>query len=88
MAVLTRYWVTFDGNPGYGLGMGVGVTAWNVEDALQLVTDALSTYGPLPPIAKVIEDVDVSTLDARHVIPNMDPPIWRGVWFPRLGPLT
>jgi hypothetical protein len=30
----------------------------------------------------VIEDVDVTTLDANHVLPNMMPPSVRGVWYP------
>ena len=38
--------------------------------------------GELPTIAVLIEDVDVSTLDAGHVLPNMSPPVRRGVWFP------
>jgi hypothetical protein len=37
------------------------------------------------PIRSVIEDVDVSTLDQR-VRPNMLVPIWRGIWFPPIGP--
>jgi len=36
----------------------------------------------MPEIKKVIENVDVSTLDAGHVLPNMSPPNIRGVWFP------
>ena len=35
-----------------------------------------------PEIESVIEDVDISALDQKHVIPNMEPPVWRGVWFP------
>jgi len=33
-------------------------------------------------VTDIIEDVDVSTLDANHVLPNMAPPNLRGVWFP------
>jgi len=39
--------------------------------------------GELPRIRLLIEDVDVSKLDAGHVLPNIDPPVWRGIWFPR-----
>jgi hypothetical protein len=35
-----------------------------------------------PEIGAVVEDVDVSTLDANHVLPNMEAPNWRGVWYP------
>lgn len=30
---------------------------------------------------RAVEDVDVSTLDRRHVLPNMNPRLARGVWF-------
>ena len=33
----------------------------------------------------VIEDVDVRDLDQNHVVPNMDPPNFHGVWFPRFN---
>jgi hypothetical protein len=27
--------------------------------------------------------VDVSALDSGHILPNIEPPNWRGIWFPR-----
>jgi len=36
---------------------------------------------PLPKVDRVIADVDVSTL-GEYVLANMEPPIWRGIWFP------
>jgi len=41
----------------------------------------------MPPVRKVVENVDVSTLD-DHVRPNMHPPNWRGMWFPTAGRLA
>jgi hypothetical protein len=35
-------------------------------------------------IDRVVTDVDISTLDQGHVIPNMNMPLARGVWFPRV----
>jgi hypothetical protein len=29
------------------------------------------------------QDVDVQSLDQGHVIPNMHPPNWRGIWYPK-----
>jgi len=52
---------------------------------VRLLTELLGT--PPPDAVKVTEDVDVSTLDAGHVLPNMYPPNERGVWFPKLRPL-
>ncbi len=60
------------------------MTALSVEDAKKLIETVALQGQPLPPIAEVIEDVDVQTLDAGHVLPNMGDPSIRGVWFPRL----
>ena len=35
-----------------------------------------------PLILKSIEDVDINKIENPHVIHNMKPPIYRGVWFP------
>jgi hypothetical protein len=34
-------------------------------------------------VPNLASEVDVSMLDEGHVIPNMEPPVWRGVWFTR-----
>jgi hypothetical protein len=62
--------------------LGYGVTAYDYADALQILRWQAFDNNPLPPVASVIEDVDVSTLDAGHILPNMHPPNWRGIWFP------
>jgi hypothetical protein len=92
MSELTRCWFEFDKSTddlskyvlGLGLGFGCGVTARNYDDALALIDEHLLRGEPMPPIARVVPDIDVSTLDVGHVIPNMGVPIWRGVWFPRI----
>jgi hypothetical protein len=82
---LTRYWVEFVKEEGKalppGVVLGVGVTAYGQDDALTIVADRVFA-GELPSVARLTEDVDVSTLDQGHVIPNMEPPVYRGVWFP------
>jgi hypothetical protein len=79
---LTRYWITFEPiTEASFLNRGCGVTALGKSDALTLLEKALGHE--LPPIATIIEDVDVRTLDQGHVIPNMGSPSERGVWFPR-----
>jgi hypothetical protein len=82
---LTRYWFEFDlsdTDPCH-VRMGCGVTAWSLEDAKELMRQQVFSGGDLPSILKVIEDVDVSTLDDNHVRPNMGVPVWRGIWFPQ-----
>lgn len=71
--LLTRYWFRVPGHYGFG------VTAFTLNDAFFL----LEAEGfLLDRITEVIVDVDVSTLDARHVLPNSGPSCFRGVWFP------
>jgi len=80
---MKRYWFEFDGIdiPG-GVRMGCGVTAFNQDDAINLMNERIFKSIPFPPIRKVVENVDVSTLDKGHVLPNMLPPNIRGIWFP------
>ena len=64
------------------LNIGCGVTARNREDAISLMRERIFGSWPMPAIASCIEDVDVSTLDKGHVLPNMGPVVKRGIWFP------
>ena len=63
-------------------GAGLGVTAYSLGDARAILEEQSLTSGV--EIIGVIEDVDVAQLDQGHVIPNMGPPNFRGVWFPNL----
>jgi hypothetical protein len=76
-----RYWFTFDPRRGPSrLRLGCGVTAANYDDALVLLKQlALEDANA---IAGCIEDVDVSTLDERHILPNIGDVTRRGIWFP------
>jgi hypothetical protein len=58
------------------------VTAYSLDDAKSLLDQSVFKDRTWPQVVEIIEDVDVSTLDRGHVIPNMEPPVWRGVWFP------
>jgi len=87
MALLKRYWFEFvkSGIPlPLGADLGAGVTAFNYEDAINILTTEIFKDIPFPEIKKVIEDVDILTLDAGHVLPNMRPSNLRGVWYPFL----
>jgi hypothetical protein len=78
---LRRFWFEFEPDAApLGMGYGCGVTAYDRHDAEELVSAAID--GPMPTVRRVIEDVDVSTLDGGHVLPNMLPPNERGIWFP------
>jgi hypothetical protein len=81
---LRRFWFRFRDLPKFsGLGYGCGVTARDHNDAIDILGSTVFKGQTMPAIASVIEDVDVSTLDRGHVIPNMEVPVFRGVWFPK-----
>lgn len=92
MNLLRRYWLEFEVSEAdvsryssyAGLQRGCGVTAYSQEDALVLLREHLFRNDPLPPISKVIEDVDISTLEKNHILPNIGVPSWRGIWYPNL----
>jgi hypothetical protein len=73
---LTRFWFEFEGeiHP-------YGVTAYSRTDALEILRSE-AFRSELPPIQREIADVDVSQLDPDHVLPNIWPPTWRGIWYP------
>lgn len=83
--MLRRYWfrLSSNGEPSV-LNLGCGITAYDMDDARGfLFREVFSVYGARD-VLEVITDIDVSTLDQGHVIPNMAAPSNRGVWFPRL----
>jgi hypothetical protein len=90
MMELHRYWFEFeiapgdlDENPSYaGLSWGCGVTAYNYDDAVEILRQRVFKEDPLPEIARVVKDIDISQLDEGHVRPNMTAPSERGIWFP------
>ena len=84
MVTLRRYWFQFcDLGSGTPLNLGCGVTARDYADALELMTNRVFKGGTVPTISGCVEDIDVSTLDERHVLPNIGVVAIRGVWFPQ-----
>jgi hypothetical protein len=76
---LRRFWFSVPGSP------GIGVTAYSRNDAESLAREAAVRLGrPFEP-SSVTEDIDIRDLDQNHVVPNMGPPNFRGVWFPRFN---
>lgn len=81
---LHRYWFEFNSSARLPLGVahGCGVTAHDYAGARELVSSKVFDQQDMPEPARVIVDVDVSTLDPAHVIPNMGNVLMRGIWFP------
>jgi len=91
MNLLTRFWIEFDFGGSYelypsyvGLKRGCGVTAYNFDDAKTLLETQLFKDDPFPNIKNVCENIDVSTLDAGHILPNIGMPANRGIWYPSI----
>jgi hypothetical protein len=84
MASLIRFWFEFDplDSPAAKTTPRWGVTAWTVDDARNLILESGRFGQSLPPITRLVEDVDISTLDENHVLPNMAPPNERCIWYP------
>jgi hypothetical protein len=80
-SLLHRYWFKTKDD------LGFGVTAYSTDDAKSLVTDAARLIGLSYEVVEIVEDVDVRELEQDHVVPNMGPPNFRGVWFPNLSVL-
>lgn len=83
---LHRFWFEFDlsneDNPPAGTLLGCGVSAYDYDDAISLLKKRVFNDAELPKITKEIKDVDVSTLDQNHVLPNMGMVTNRGIWYP------
>jgi hypothetical protein len=83
---MIRYWVQFKlplpSQYPMGLARGCGVTAYDKDDAMELIRKSLFTGDDIPEVSRITENVDISTLDANHVLPNMASPLVRGIWFP------
>lgn len=81
--MLQRFWFKFRNVPPFSnLWLGCGVTGYDYADALQMLARTVFAEHPQVEVDAVIEDVDIRTLDAGHVLPNMGVPAARGIWFP------
>ena len=77
---LRRFWFPLS------QGLGIGVTAASEDEARALAEETRQNhFSREATILGVIPDVDISTLDAGHVLPNIGPPAVRGVWYPALN---
>ncbi len=87
-----RYWFVIYPEWRYG-PWNAGVTATSIEEAKDLLLQNLIKIQYNEPLARlekgnsieVIENIDVQLLDKQHVLPNMGPVTFKGVWFPRLN---
>lgn len=84
MRHLRRFWIRFDRLPRpTALNLGCGVTAYDRDDALTLLRERVFGGKAFPSGVHVTEDVELSSLEQNHVLPNVGIPDARGIWFPQ-----
>ena len=66
-------------------GLGIGVTAGSPAEARELAEEVRAHHFANAAITGEIADVDVSALDANHVLPNLGFVVAYGVWYPALN---
>jgi len=81
---MISYWFTFQHSDVYPLGtkLGVGVTAENLHEAVNLLVSRVFTDIPMPIISELIERVKIEQLEKSHVLPNIGDIKEKGIWFP------
>ena len=81
--MLTRYWFEFvRGGQATALSLGCGITAYNLDDARRMLRQEIfPLYGDRA-VARVIEGVEIASLDETGVRRRLGNPAVRGVWFP------
>ena len=82
---LKRYWIIFEENENLSsflLQRCYGVTAFDYSDAINILNDIVFKQTETPVVENYTENIDIRNLDQGHVILNMAPPNYRGIWFP------
>ena len=78
---LVPYWISFPQDP--HLPFGIGVTATSEKDAFALIRDqGIESWFEGAQEISVQAGVTINDLDQGHVVPNMGPMQFRGVWYP------
>jgi hypothetical protein len=85
--MLRLFWINFKeveiSDVPVGCWMGIGVTAANETDALELARSHLFGNHVFPAVCEVKQISHLDELDQNHVVPNMGFHLKRGVWFPQ-----
>jgi hypothetical protein len=84
MNILIRFWFKFEHSSALPLSfkLGCGVTAYSYDDALILLREKVFQRNEEIVIVECIENIDLTHLDPNHILPNILPPNFRGIWYP------
>jgi hypothetical protein len=86
MALLKRYWFEFvfpeDEEMVFQLAFGCGVTASSPQEATAIVMKQVFAGREMPALKRVLEGVDIDSLDEKYVRPFVGDTRVKGIWFP------
>ena len=77
--MLRRFWFPLS------RGFGIGVTAATENEAREMAEQTRERYFADAAFTGFVPDVEISSLDQRHVVPNAGPVVVHGVWYPCLN---
>lgn len=76
--LLKTFWIECSGSA----VAGFGVTAFSREDAFDLLNTLGHSFKPDDPQVCITEGIRIEDLDQEHIVPNVGPLAFRGVWYP------
>ncbi len=79
-AGLKTYWISFPKDK--NLPFGLGVTAFDKEDAFALVEEQGIDWHKTAKEVVIQTDITISDLNQSNIVPNIGPMQFRGVWYP------
>ena len=83
--MLIRFWFNFSASTVPSpLNLGCGVTAFDLQEAIDTMTNDVFPIFGYRKIMSVQKNIDINSLDENHVRLNMGSPVIRGVWFPKI----
>lgn len=68
-----------------GTKLGCGVTAYDKDDAINMMKKLIFKGWDKIPISLIKENISLDDLEQNHVKPNIGNIMVRGIWFPNLG---
>lgn len=75
--LLESYWFPLE------RALGIGVTAYSLSEASRMAERCLEHFFDGDELGEPTIGVCVEDLDQGHVVPNMGPINFKGVWFPK-----
>ena len=80
---MQRFWIKIEPLPyPSSLNSGCGITANSADEAAAILLERAAAVGDKVSIVNITQNIDISTLDQKHVVPNMGNIFRKGIWWP------